>query len=426
MHIDLAYGKTGLTIELPDEKVRDVLHMPKLPPVQNAGEAVRGVLVDPVGSPPLTELARACDTACIVVSDITRPVPNDVVLEPMLQVLVEAGMAPQDILILVATGLHRPNTEAELREMLGPRVMSSGCRIENHEARDTGAHIRVGATRQGTEAFVDGRYLAVDLEILTGLVEPHLMAGFSGGRKSICPGTSSAETIMAFHRPELMEDPAGVAGNMQDNPVDLEACDVAGLSGGADFIVNVTLDEERNVTGVFGGGLFAAHHEAVQRARQQTTVTINEPADIVITTGGGYPLDLTFYQGIKGMVAAGPVVKDGGTVIIAQQNAEGIGGEEFQQTLLESDDIHELIREALDTGRREIDLWQVHKLELLLRRVEIFNYSTGVAHDLQQKLFVTPVASVEEAVADCIEQYGPDAAIAVIPHGPYVLAQCND
>lgn len=426
MHIDLAYGKTGLTVDLPDEYVRDVLHMPKLPPVQDAREAVEEVLMDPVESPPLSELAAGADTACIVVSDITRPVPNDVLLEPMLQVLMEAGMAPEDILILVATGLHRPNTEPELREMLGPKVMASGCRIENHEARDTDAHIRVGATRQGTEALVDGRYLAADLKILTGLVEPHLMAGFSGGRKSICPGISSAETIMAFHRPELMEDPAGIAGNMQHNPVDLEACDVAGLSGGADFIVNVTLDEERNVTGVFGGGLFAAHQEAVKRAREQTTVTVGEPVDIVVTTGGGYPLDLTFYQGIKGMVAAGPVVKDGGTVIIAQQNAEGIGGEEFQQALLESDDIHGLVREALNTDRREIDLWQIHKQERLLRRVEILNYSTGIPRDLQQQLFVTPVTSIEDAVAKCIEQYGPDATIAVIPHGPYVLAQCHD
>ncbi|MFO7948433.1 MAG: hypothetical protein R6V19_16645, partial [Armatimonadota bacterium] len=200
----------------------------------------------------------------------------------------------------------------------------------------------------------------------------------------------------------------------------------AGLSGGADFIVNVTLDEERNVTGVFGGGLFAAHQEAVKRAREQTTVTVGEPADIVVTTGGGYPLDLTFYQGVKGMVAAGPVVKDGGTVIIAQQNAEGIGGEEFQQALLESDDIHGLVREALNTDRREIDLWQIHKQERLLRRVEILNYSTGIPRDLQQQLFVTPVTSIEDAVAKCIEQYGPDATIAVIPHGPYVLAQCHD
>lgn len=423
MKVDLAYGESGLTVDLPDDHLTDVLHMPQLPAVEDVAGAVRDALGDPIGTPPLRETAGGAESAVIVVSDITRPVPNARILPPLVDELSDAGMCPEDILILIATGLHRPNTPDELRKMLGEAVVNSGCRIENHRARVEDDHLRVGTTRQGTEAWVDGRYLGADLKILTGLVEPHLMAGFSGGRKSICPGVCSAETIMAFHRPELMESPRAVTGNMEENPVDLEACDIAALAGGADCILNVTLDEQRNVTGVFAGELFRAHQAAVERARKQTTVEADSKADVVVTTGGGAPLDASFYQGVKGMVAAGPIVRDGGTIIIAQENAEGIGSEEFGRRLRETDDLHALVERALAEDRREIDLWQIHRLEILLRRTYILSYCTGLSPRVQKELFVEPVESVEEAVQECIDKYGPKTRIAAIPHGPYVIAR---
>jgi len=422
MLVNLAYGRAGLEVELPDCSVRHMLHLPELPVIAEPGRAVEAALVRPTGTAPLAKLAAGHENAVVVVSDITRPVPNAVILPPLLRMLVEAGLAPQDILILIATGLHRPNTDDELAEMLGPDVMRFGCRIENHQARDKGAHVRVGVTSQGTDAWVDRRYLQADLRILTGLVEPHLMAGYSGGRKSICPGLSAAETILAFHRPELMESPLGVSGNLDGNPVDQEAHDVARLAGGADFILNVTLNARREITGIFAGDMIAAHRQATAHALRQCAVSVPQPADIVITTAGGYPLDLTYYQGVKGMVAAADIVKPGGTIIIAQENAEGIGSPECEAVLLGSDDPHACIRCALEQDTREIDLWQIHKLELVLRRAKVLNYSTGIAPEVQRQLFVTPVGSVEEAVAECLSEYGPDATIAVMPDGPYLLA----
>jgi len=421
MRVNLAYGKTGLQVDLPDRSVRHVLEMPQLPPVTDPQAAMATALAEPIGTAPLAELAAGRRDAVIVVSDITRPVPNSVLLPPLLQVLIEAGLDPENILILVATGLHRPNTDEELAEMLGPQVMDCGCRIENHQARDTGSHVAVGVTSQGTAARVDRRYLEADLKILAGLVEPHLMAGYSGGRKSICPGLTDADTIMAFHRSELMEAPLGVSGNLQENPVDREAWDVTRLAGGADFMLNVTLNQRREITGIFAGDLALAHRQATAHALRQCAVQVPKPVDIVITTAAGYPLDLTFYQGIKGMDAAAPIVKPGGTIIIAQENAEGIGGPEFERRLLGTTDLHHLIRRALAEDIREIDLWQLHKLELVLRKARVLNYSTGLSREVQSRLFVIPVDSVEAAVADCLAEYGPDASIAVMPDGPYLL-----
>ncbi len=436
MKVTLRYGREGLAVELPDEHVSHVLRQNRLPKVERPREAVEQALAEPIGARPLAELARGRRDACLVISDITRPVPNAVILPPIIGALTDAGLAPGDMLILVATGLHRANTDDELLEMLGREVMASGCRIEHHIARDAASHEHLGETDRGTPVVIDRRYLAADLKILTGLVEPHLMAGYSGGRKAICPGLCAVETVMAFHGPELLEPPEACAGNLVDNPVHEEALAVAKMAGGADFIVNVTLDEDRDMTGVFAGDMQAAHAQAMIRAEEQTKVVIDEPADIVVTSGGGYPLDLTMYQGIKGIVAAAPLVKPGGTIIIAQENAEGIGGEEFADLMLSVSDPHEYIRQAIGGGDFCIDAWQLHVLEKVLRHCEVVNVSDALPQDLQRECFVEPAGSVEEAVNRALEGVRADASsargqvrapartnmrIAVIPDGPYVL-----
>jgi nickel-dependent lactate racemase len=421
MQVDLAYGKTGLRVELPERNVKHVLQLPDLPPVAEPEASTLAALTQPIGTPPLAQVAAGRRDAVIVVSDLTRPVPNSVLLPPMLEILTDAGLRPADIVILVATGLHRANTEAELTEMLGTQVMGFGCRIENHDARNLSEHRLVGTTDSGCSASVDVRYLDADLRILTGLVEPHLMAGYSGGRKSICPGICDADSIMAFHRPELIEDDRATAGNLDDNPVDAEISQVAQMAGGADFIVNVTINARRQVTGVFAGDMAQAHGAAVERAYAQSAVTIPEPTDVVISCGGGYPLDLVFYQGIKGMDAANRIVRDGGTIIMAQENSHGVGGPEFTETMLAIDDLHALVQQALAEDMRQIDLWQIHQSERIQRRARVMNYSTGVERDIQSRLFVTPIESVEQGVALCLEHYGPDMTIAVMPDGPYLL-----
>lgn len=422
MVITLRYGKRGLPVELPDARVRYVLRQPRLPVCEQPRQSVAQALAQPIGTRPLRELARGRANACLVVSDLTRPVPNAEILPPVLEALTDAGLRPQDIVLLVATGLHRANTADELREMLGDEVLASGVRIHNHDARDRQAHVWLPATERGTPVGVDRVYVEADLKILTGLVEPHLMAGYSGGRKAICPGVVAAETIMAFHGPQMIEPRAARNGNLIDNPVHEEALAVAALAGGADFIVNVTLDENRAVTGVFAGDMLQAHAAAMSRCEQQTKVVVPEPADIVITSGGGYPLDLTLYQGTKGVVAAAEVCRPGGTIIIAQENAEGLGGPEYTKLVTQVPDPHEYIRQALAGGPYCIDTWQFHVVEKVLREHEVISVSSGLSADQKRKCFLPSADSVEEALEQALERLGPEATVAVMPDGPYVLA----
>ncbi|MDI9583252.1 MAG: nickel-dependent lactate racemase [Acidobacteriota bacterium] len=423
MKINLRFGKCGLEVDLPDANVRHVLRMNDLPPLSDPLQACVHALVEPIQSPPLAEIARGKHSACIVVSDITRPVPNEILLPPVLDCLDASGLASDQITVLVATGLHRGNTPEEFTAMGLGEALRRGIRVVNHEARDPASHVLVGTTSLGIPALVDRRYVDAELKILTGLVEPHLMAGFSGGRKAICPGICAADTIMAWHSPRMLEPKEARQGNLTGNRVHEQALEVADLAGGADFIVNCVMDEQRRVTGLFAGDMGAAHLAAVERAIQQTRVTIPRPVDIVVTSAAGYPLDLTFYQGAKGMVGAAPIVREGGCIVIAQENAEGIGGPEFTDLMLNLDDLHGHMRRVLETNESSIDQWQAHVLEKTLRRCSVLNFSTCIDRDTQARLFVEPVSSVEEGVRLALQRLGPDATIAVIPEGPYVLCE---
>jgi nickel-dependent lactate racemase len=422
MNLILPYGRTGLTVNVPDENLSAVLRLRPVAAVGDPVQAVRTALGQPLGTAPLQQLARGRRDACVVVSDLTRPVPNAVLLAGLLDELEAAGMSLGQIRVLIATGLHRPNTPQEWEQMgLGP-ALERGVAVENHVARDADSHAYVGTTSADIPALVDRRYVESDLKILTGLVEPHLMAGYSGGRKAICPGLCAAETIMRWHSPQLLASPFACAGNLYCNPVHQQALEVAALAGGADCILNVTLDEERRITGVFAGELRAAHRAAMTQAERQAKVVVDQPVDIVLTTAAGWPLDLTFYQGIKGIVAAAPIVKPGGTILIAQENAEGIGGEEFTNLMLGLDSPAQYMERALRGEVSCIDQWQLQMLEKVLQRAEILNYSTGLPPEVQARLFVTPVESVEEGLERALKRHGASARIAVLPQGPYVLA----
>ena len=420
MKITLRYGRDGIDVELPDANVTDVLRQHPLSVLDQPEQAIRDALSEPIASPPLREIADGRDDACIVVSDITRPVPNAVILPPLLDTLDEAGIPAERVTILIATGLHRPATEAEVREVCGEEMLGRGVQIVNHRATCDDEQVCLGETARGTPAIIDRAYMDADLTILTGLVEPHLMAGYSGGRKAICPGVAGRDTIMAFHGPQLLEPAEACAGNLADNPVHEEALAVADLAGGADFIVNVTLDEERAITGVFTGEMRAAHEAAMIRCEEQAKVVLDEPADIVVTSGGGYPLDLTLYQSTKGIVAAGMICRDGGTIIIAQQNAEGLGSPEFSHLICQAD-VHACIRDALHTGEICIDTWQLHVVEKVLRRCNVISVSELPPEDAARTPF-EPAETVEEAVRRALAQHGTGARIAVVPEGPYVLA----
>ncbi len=423
MKVHLNYGRSGLTAELPEKNVVKCLKYQTAPPLADPVAAVEAVLAAPVGMPALVELARGRRDACVVVSDVTRPVPNPVLLPPILETLQRGGIPRDKILILVATGLHRPNEGDELREMVGSFAFEN-YRIENHFGQERSQHTYLGESPNGVPVWIDSRYVEADLKITTGLIEPHFMAGFSGGRKLICPGLAALETIRAWHSPQFLEHPLATNGVIDGNPVHAENTAI-GRMAGCDFIVNVVIDDERRILKVVAGDMIEAWEAGVSFARGPVTDTVAEPVDIVVTTSAGYPLDTSFYQCVKGMVGAMDIVKPGGTIILAASLSEGIGSPEFQRLYAENDSPEGFMHRITHDGYFVMDQWQLEEYAKVARKAKVKVVTDGLPPETLRQLFVEPAESVETAVADSLEEYGPEATIAVIPEGPYVMAKLD-
>jgi nickel-dependent lactate racemase len=419
MRLKLDYGRTGLEVELPDERVVGPLQIQPAPPLENPEAAVRERLARPTGTPPLSELARGRKSACILICDITRPVPNSLLLPPILETLEASGIPRDRILILIATGLHRPNEGAELVELVGPEI-AANYRVENHHGKVLEEHTFLGTTARGVPVWIDSRYVEADLKITTGLIEPHLMAGYSGGRKLICPGIAALETVKVWHGPDFLEHPNADCGILQGNPVHEENTLIGWLAG-CDFIVNVTLDKDRQITSVVAGDMEQAFLEGVEFCRRVVKAEIPEACDIVVTSSAGYPLDTTFYQAVKGLTGALPIVKQGGTIIIAASLSEGIGSPEFQRLFTENESLEGFVQRIMGKDYFVMDQWQLEELAKVCRKAKVKFVSDGLPSETLQKLFVETAPSVEQAVADSLAEYGPEARVAVIPKGPYVL-----
>ena len=421
MKIEIAYGKEGLTIDVPDTNLAKILRMTEKPVITNPVEETLKKLESPIGTKSLSELAQGKKTVCIVICDITRPVPNTIIIPPIIEVLEHAGIKSEDITILIATGIHRPNLGEELVTLLGEEIPKK-YRIVNHMSRELDSHEYLGETpRYKAPIYVDKTYLTADLKITTGLIEPHLMAGFSGGRKLIVPGISAFETLKVLHGYECMDYEKNTEGIIEGNFFHEEALYIA-RKAGVDFIVNVTLNEHREITGIFAGELDDAHMEGVKFMRTQCKDTVDEPVDAVITTSAGYPLDLTFYQAIKGMTAARGILRENGVLIIAAKIAEGIGSPEFEKLILETKTIEEFVENIKKPEYLVLDQWQFQKFTQVLDKHEVWLYSDSIDRETQKKLFVTPLQSVEEGIEKVKARFGEHASIAVIPEGPYVYA----
>jgi nickel-dependent lactate racemase len=418
MRVTLDYGRTGLSVDLPDNTIGP-LAIREVAPLSDPDGAVRSAITRPIGTPPLAETARGRKNACILICDITRPVPNRILLPPLLRTLEDQGIARKDILILVATGLHRPNEGAELEEMVGPEIMS-GYRIENHDGKNLGEHAHLGITQRGVPVYLDRRYVEADLKITTGLIEPHLMAGYSGGRKVICPGIAALETVKVWHGPAFIEHPNADCGILEGNPVHEENTRIARMAG-CDFIVNVCIDGKRRMTWVGAGDMEKAWLEGVRFCENVVKVTLPEPVDVVVTSCAGYPLDTTWYQAVKGLTGALPIVKQGGTIIMAASLSQGLGSLEFQRLMHENQDLRSFKQRILGKDYFVMDQWQLEELAKVVERCKVKVVSDGVSAETLRGCFVEPAESVEKAVTQALAEYGPKARIAVIPKGPYVL-----
>jgi nickel-dependent lactate racemase len=418
MRVTLDYGRTGLPVELPDHTIGP-LSIRQAAPLADPDRAVAEAMRNPVGARPLAELARGRKNVCILICDITRPVPNKVILPPLLRTLEEQGIARGDILILVATGLHRPNEGAELEEMVG-REIAANYRIENHHGKNRDEHAYLGTTPRGVPVYLDRRYVEADLKITTGLIEPHLMAGYSGGRKVICPGIAALETVKVWHGPDFLEHPKADCGILDGNPVHEENTRIAKMAG-CDFIVNVCIDGQRRITWVGAGDMEKAWYEGVKFCEQIVKVSLPEPVDIVVTSSAGYPLDTTWYQAVKGLSGALPIVKRGGTIIMAASLSEGLGSPEFQRLMRENQDLKLFKQRILGKDYFVMDQWQLEELAKVVEHCKVRVVSDGLSADTLRTCFVEPASTVEQAVAASLQEHGPQAKIAVIPKGPYVL-----
>jgi nickel-dependent lactate racemase len=418
--IRLEYGTTGLEVAVPEERCAGVLTLRPHPPLPCPERAVQEALASPIGTPPLAELARGRRSACVVISDITRPVPNRLLLPPILATLEAAGIPRAAITILIATGTHRPNEGEELVSMVGERI-ARGYRIVNHVARDPESHRFLGTAPHGTPVHVDRTFLDAELRLSAALIEPHFMAGYSGGRKSLCPGICSLETVRVWHGPRFIGHPNSDNGRLEGNPVHEDGVAAARMAG-LEFIVDVTLDAERRLTGVFAGDMEAAWRAGVRHVAEVVEGRVPEPVDVALTTCAGYPLDLTLYQAVKGMVGALPIVKEGGTILIAARCAEGIGSPDFTRILLENDNLEAFVARTYEDGFFIPDQWEAHELWKAARKAQILFYTDGIDRETLARCFVTPVSSVEEGLARAFQRHGPAARVAVIPQGPYVVA----
>ena len=419
MKVTLDYGKTGLDVTLPaDRLIAPPLTIRDAPPLADPAGALEDALRTPIGSKPLAEIARGKKTACVVVCDITRPVPNHLILPPVLRTLEAAGVPRDGITVLVATGLHRPNEGDELVELVGEEV-ARGYRCVNHHGKVREEHDYLGTTPAGVPMWIDHRYTRAAVKVTTGLIEPHLMAGYSGGRKVICPGIAGLETVKVWHGPRFLEHPRADAGVIDGNPVHEENTRVA-LAAGCDFIVNVCIDGKRRVTWLGAGDMIAAWERGVAFCREAVKAGVREACDVVVTSCAGYPLDTTWYQAVKGLTGALPIVKPGGTIVLAAGMAEGLGSPEFRAAL-ENYVAAGRFRRPSESATCEMDEWQLVMFKKVLAHCRVKVVTDGLPADVLRRCQVEPAATVEAAVTESLADYGPGAKLAVIPKGPYVL-----
>lgn len=430
---EVLYDKGTLIVEHDD--TWDVLRPGHVDVLVDQAGAVREALGRPIGAAPLGEIAKAKvdGKVVIVISDITRPVPNRVILPPILEVLHRAGHKPEAITVLIATGMHRPSTPEERVELVGPDIVEKYRIVDHHADRQDELVLLPEPTASGTKVWIDKLYADADLKIVTGFIEPHFMAGYSGGRKAVCPGLVNLETIQKFHSPAFLEDSKANFGVLDGNPCHVEALEVARRVG-IDFLVNVTVTTDQEITGVFAGHFERAHEAGCRAVADALGIEVRKQYDVVVTCGGGYPLDTTFYQTVKGMCFAEPFVRQGGTMVIASGCAEGIGSDVYLDVMRRyaGGNWPQFIDDIKASDRTEKDQWEFEMQCRVLRKTGIdgLHFVTdNVAPAILQDCSVTPAPGCGERPAQRIlddllsvlRVAQPNATYAIIPTGPYIL-----
>ena len=422
MTIELLYGRSTLALTPPPGCVPTVIGKHRMPVLPDPAGAVARVLAGPVGVPPLRDLARGRRSACILICDITRPVPNGLFLPPLIRTLLEAGVPRPGITVLVATGLHRPNEGPELAELVGDPWVLDTVRVVNHDATVDRDHVLVGCTpRRGTVVRLDRRLVEADLRIATGLVEPHFMAGWSGGRKVIAPGVAHAETITTFHNAAFMAHPRAANCVLDGNPLHEEQLAIVEMLGGA-LALNTVVDEQRRLAFVNFGEIVASHLDAVAFARRYSQVAVGRRFHTVVTSAAGYPLDNTYYQTVKGMVGPLDILEPGGDLIVASACSEGLGSKHYveAQRRLVGLGPEGFAASIEHKPHADIDEWQTQMQLRPMRVGRVRLYTDGLDPVATGLTGVDRVTDLAEAVAESMARHR-DPHVAFVPEGPYVV-----
>jgi nickel-dependent lactate racemase len=419
MNINLSYGRTGLTVNLPDST--DIVAAASLPGAANPAMALLGAIHNPIGAPPLADAVKAGDRIVIVHSDMTRPTPNHLIMPVLLAELETAGVHREDITLLNGLGTHRQQTEAEMRLLLGDGVYDN-YRCLQHDAWDDANLVSLGTTSLGNQLRVNRLLLDSNVRIYTGFIEPHLFAGYSGGPKAVLPALCGQESVLSNHGREMIAHPNATWGICEGNPI-WEEMREAALKVGPAFLLNVTLNEKKEITAVFAGDLLQAHEAGRNFVRDQAMVAVDEPYDIVITTNSGYPLDQNLYQTVKGMKAAVGIVRDGGHIIMAGACEDGIPDHgRYLELLVEAGSPQGFLDMMARPGFGEQDQWQVQIQALIQLKAEVHVYSDGLSDEQIRSALFTPCSNIEETVRQLAAEIGPQARICAMPEGPQTIA----
>ncbi|MHC4214368.1 MAG: nickel-dependent lactate racemase [Planctomycetota bacterium] len=423
MNVKLAYGKTGLELSLPDNVDIDVIEPKYVEGITNPAQTIRNSLRNPEASKPLKELVNPTDRIAIVFSDITRPTPNHIILPAILD---ELNFIPdKQITLFNATGTHRPNTIDELRNMLGPEI-ADRYRIVQNMATDPDSHKMIGTTKSGNEVCIHKEYLKCSVKILTGFIEPHFFAGFSGGPKACMPGIAGIETIFRNHSAKNMDSRWATWAITYGNPAWEEFLEAVKMAGPA-FLVNVALNSDKQITAVFAGDIEKAHTKGCEFVKKNAMAPVQKPYDIVIASNSGYPLDLNLYQSVKAMSAAAQIIKKAGSIIVAADCWDGIpdhGG--FAELLSAAASIEELLETVRSPQLRKQDMWQAHLQALICQKADVYFYSHNLTDEQIKNALLIPCHDIEQTVKILLDKYGPEARLCVLPQGPMTIPYLID
>lgn len=415
MEVRMDYGDHGLKINVPDDAL--VVTLKHVPPLQNEKEAVQQAMRQPIGTLPLKQQVKATDRVAIVISDITRPTPNEKLVPWILE---EISHVPvENITIINGTGTHRDQTREEFIQMLGEEVVNT-YRVINHHCRERDELSYVGRSSFGCEVYLNKAYVDADVRIVTGFIEPHFFAGFSGGPKGIMPGIAGLETIQTFHNAEMIGHPLSTWGILEGNPLQQMTCEINRMCP-PHFLLNVTLDENKNITSVFAGDWYEAHREGCRFVKEQSMIACPERVDVVLTSNAGYPLDQNLYQVVKGMSAAQKIVKQGGAIICVAECRDGLPDHgNYAKILKMADTPQQLIEMIRQPSFRMMDQWQVQKQAVIQTWCDVYLYSTLPEQDVRDAKLI-PITNIEETLDQLRSRFGREMTVAVLPQGPLTV-----